>query len=93
MPGPASTVEEHSLRNFLFAGDRGSILAAGQLFSRDKIKFAKRIVGNPIRGHETLTQPTNRKNCCDNLLLYEEEHSLGNWSYDVTVSKRWAMTS
>ena len=26
------------------------------------------------------------ESCCDkNLLLYEEERSLGNWSYDVTA--------
>ena len=32
-PGPASTVEEHSLRNFSFPADRGSILAVGDFFS------------------------------------------------------------
>ena len=37
-PGPASSVVERSLRKIFVRGDRGSIPAAGGLFSRDLIR-------------------------------------------------------
>ena len=59
-PGPASTVEEHSLRNFLFTGDRGLILAPGFLFSVAILQKGLAEI-SIINGRETLKQPTESK--------------------------------
>ena len=65
--GPASTVEDRSLRKILVQGDRGSNLAEGFSF-QSRIYFAKRIDGNPqtIRRVTSNSRNLDRSgSCCD----------------------------
>ena len=67
-------------------GDRGSIPAERSFFSDHKTRLCLMEIPNTIGRVLPITQPWSRKiSCCDNLLLYEEERSLGNWSYDVIL--------
>ena len=78
-------MEEYSLCNFRVQADRGSKHAVDLDFQTQDVSRTQGLMETSDIGHvNQLTQPRSRKSCCDNLLLYEEERSLGNWSYDVT---------
>ena len=79
---------------FRLGADRGSKHAVDLSFQTRDLSRTQGLTETSDIGHANqITQPRPRRSCCDNLLLYEEEPSLGNSSYDITVSKRWAMTS
>ena len=65
VPGPASSVEEHSLRNiFRSQGDRSSNLAEYLSFQTRSIGNAKMFDGNfqTIGPATSITQPSDQKN-------------------------------
>ena len=93
--GPASTVEEHSLRNISVRGDRGSILTDEISFQTRSFLakiFAQMFDGNSSNRTSSsyLTTSISERLLRRKILLYEEERSLGNWSYGTRSFKRWA---
>ena len=70
LPGPASTVEEQSLRNFLFSpADRGSKLAVGDSFQMLYVPYILRTLQYIGRVNQ-LTQPS-----VSNRLLFSLVHN------------------
>ena len=91
MPVPASTVEEHSLHNIScasrpwFETRRGFLSFQTREFLRLALKFDGEF---PTYGHvNQLRSLEFEKTVATNLLLYEEERSLENRSYDVIMSQ------
>ena len=84
VPGPASTVEEHSLRNIPSEGKVVRSSPRIPLFRRDF--FAPMFDGiSNYRTSSSNHATSISERLLRQLLLYEEERSLGNWSYDVIL--------
>ena len=95
-PGPASTVEEHSLHKFLIPRDRRSnMLHASIFFRHDLFAILQICLTSNLRSMLVFSEsrnPSSKKNCCNNLTVWKGYVARSNWLYGSWVLRGGLMT-